>query len=273
MALVYPFHFFFNIRHIFVVLACCFLWHGAPVLASEGGTIRLLSYHNHPPFVTGPEQGLSFDVARMLTAFAAGTWKFQVRIVPRNRLDLELAPWIQGRCLNSGGDPGCGDDWSLLWVNPAWGFGENAGENFLWLKQFEDSNIILSRTESPVDYQSPESLAGLRLGGIRGHRYLGLDPLVTAGKIQRVDGDHERDNILKLLMKRVDVLLLPTSTVRYFLTQDATIRAAAGQIFVAPTRHQQFWRHFMIPSTRKDLEKVYGDWLATGAFPKGVGGE
>ncbi|MBF0138956.1 MAG: hypothetical protein HQL74_01615 [Magnetococcales bacterium] len=248
------------------LLALCFFFMAVRAHGMETPTtIHLLSYHNHPPFVTGPEQGLTFDVAKSLTELAAGKWKFQVRIVPRSRLDLELKPWIQGQCTPPTSAP-CGDDWSVLWVNPSWGFGGPSENGFHWLKMFEDSNAIISLKESPVDYQTPESLRGLRFGGIRGHQYVGIDDLVTAGGIQRIDGNHERDNIMMLLLKRLDVLLLPTSTIHYFLTKDDAVRESAPKIHVAPVRHQYFWRHFLIPATRKDLEDLFQRWLDKGNF-------
>ncbi|MBF0144806.1 MAG: hypothetical protein HQL84_02280 [Magnetococcales bacterium] len=248
-------------------------WTGA--FGQEGEIIRLLTYHNHPPFVTGHEQGVSYDLARMLTRFSAGRWNFQVRIVPRSRLDLELAPWIQGRCSGEKrvDDPACHDDWSLMWVNPSWGFGAGTGTTFRWVNLFEDANAIISLKDTALDYQSPESLVGLRFGGMRGHHYLGLDPLIAAGRIQRIDGDHERENLVKLLMKRLDAVLLPESTTRYFLTRDDLLSKSADRFFIAPVRHQRFWRQLMIPPTRDDLETLFQRWLATGAFPKEVTGE
>lgn len=255
-------------------LLLCFFIAIIPTCGETNETIQLFSYHNHPPFVTGPNQGITFDLAKSLTMSAAGARTFQVRIVPRNRLDLELAPWIQGQCpAPSTPNPQCPDSWSVLWVNPSWGFGKTSANTFRWLQIFEDSNAILSLKESPVNYQSPESLKGLRFGGIRGHRYLGIDDLVTSGDIQRIDGDHERDNILMLLLKRLDAILLPTSTTHYFLTKDDVLRESADKVYMAPQRHQRFWRHFMLPSTRKDLEEFYQRWLEKGEFTKELTGE
>ena len=256
-----------------IVLILVALFANIPASYAEGKTVRLLSYHNHPPFVTGDKQGLIFDIAESLNRHAAGKWRFSVRIVPRSRLNLELAAWTQDKCDQPQSKTECNDDWSTLWVNPSWGFGKNAKKNFRWVKIFQDSNAIISHRDSPIEYKGPESLEGLRFGAMRGHRYTGIDNLVKLEQIQRIDSNKERDNVLMLLMKRLDVILLPTSTIDYFLNKDATLRAAKDKIYSAPTKHQHYWRYFMLPGSRPDLEEFYQEWLQTVGFFREASGE
>lgn len=182
-------------------------------LAAE--TIHVYTYHIHPPFVTGDGVGQTFSLTSQLQAFAGGTYDFKVSQVPRSRLNMLLKSWVNGECKDKG-NPACDDSWILLWVNQQWGFGGDPQGNFNWVGIAEDSNSIISLQSAKVVYENPASLTGLKYGGISGHKYIGIDDLVDAGKITRVDGSNERDNILKLYMKRVDVILLPTSTIRYF---------------------------------------------------------
>lgn len=221
------------------------------MLHADPERIRMLTYHNHPPFVVGPGQGLSFDLASLLTQYAKGQPLFQVQIVPRSRLNFVLKDWIQDRCTSP--EIPCPEDWIVPWVHPTWGFGERPDERFQWMPILEDSNAILSHARHPIAYHGPDSLMGLRFGGIRGHVYLGVDALVKDKKIMRIDGHSERDNLLKLIKKRVDVLLLPTSTVHYFFSQDSELARFKKDVHMASTKHQIFLRHLMLPLKRSDL--------------------
>jgi len=222
--------------------------------AATAEVIQVLSYHNHPPFVTGPMQGQTYQLVRQLNALAPPGLRFQVELLPRVRLNQRLQGWIDGECPARP----CDDGWLVPWVNPNWGFRPPGGDPYHWLAQAEDANVIVSRQSDPIDYQQPASLDGKVLGGVRGHRYMGIDERVAAGRIERVDGNVERDNLLMLLYGRVDAVLLPESTVNYFLQQDPTLRPHAQAFYIAPVRHQRYARSIMLPATRADLERLIG---------------
>ena len=228
--------------------------------------ITLYTYHNHPPFVTGKSEGLTYELASILNEHAKGRYNFAVQVVPRSRLNVELEQWYEGECLSHDSD--CRDDWIVMWVNPSWGFSKEPMKIFSWKKILQDSNSIISRTERKVEYESPESIIGLRFGGIRGHRYVGLDDLAEQGKLQRIYGNKERDNVIMLLKDRLDVILLPTSTINYYLLRDEYISKYSSEIYVAPGKHQDYSRNFMIPKTRPDIVEFIdnvklsdGKWL------------
>lgn len=230
------------------------------LLLGSGGayaaeTIHVYTYHLHPPFVIDSGGGQSYELTAQLQAAANGRFDFQVSKVPRGRLNMLLENWIDGSCAK-GKKGGCDDNWILLWVNPKWGFGPDPDAYFHWVKINDDSNSIISLQSAPVLYERPDSLSGLKFGGISGHRYVGVDELVASGRITRLDGSNERDNILKLYKKRIDVILLPTSTIRYFMRFDPFIPGFADQLFVAEKKHQEFTRNIMLPKSRNDLFKL-----------------
>lgn len=238
---------------IFSVISLLFLLSSFAVqgpLAAE--TIHVYTYHIHPPFVTGDDIGQTFSLTSQLQASAGSTYDFKVSQVPRSRLNMLLKSWANGECKEKA-NPDCDDAWILLWVNQKWGFGSDPQGNFNWVGIAEDSNSIISLQSAKVVYEDPASLAGLKFGGISGHKYVGIDDLVATGKIFRIDGSNERDNIIKLYMKRVDVILLPTSTIRYFISNDPLIAGFADQLFIAQKKHQEFSRNIMIPKNRDDL--------------------
>lgn len=215
-------------------------------------TISVYSYHNHPPFVTGPDSGLTFDLVKELNRKAKGKAKFKVKIVPRSRLNHNLKGWINGSCP----DKGCKQNWVVPWVNPKWGFIKGGRDNYLWHELFVDSNVIISRRNDDLDYTGPQSLKGRVLAGMRGHRYVGIDDLVQSGDIQRIDGNYERDNIIKLLHSRADATLLPESTINYFLARDREIQQQAAKLKIAEQHHQRYTRFIMLPETRRDLLEI-----------------
>jgi hypothetical protein len=235
---------------VWCVLVFCFILLVSEARSAE--TIQVYTYHIHPPFVTGDEVGQTFELAAQLQAAGGDKYQFTVSQVPRSRLNLILNSWVNGDCLR-GATSGCATNWILLWVNQKWGFGSEPLANFNWVGIAEDSNSIISLQSSKVDYQTPASLSGLKYGGIAGHKYLGIDELVAAGKITRIDGSNERDNILKLYKKRVDAILLPTSTINYFMRKDPLISGFADELFIADTKHQSYSRNIMLPKSRSDL--------------------
>lgn len=224
-----------------------------PAAAIE--TVTLYSYHDHPPFVTGPHAGLTEDLALYLNSLAPDHYRFVVKLLPRARLNAQLAGWINGDC--TGQD--CAANWLVAWVNPAWGFIKGNEDPYQWQPLFEDSNAIVSLRDRAFEYHAAESLDGRILLGMRGHHYVGIDDRVEQGRVKRIDGNDERDNLLKLLAERGDAALLPTSTIDYFLTHDARLAPLRARFFVSPTRHQRYTRFLMLPGTRGDLLQLVRD--------------
>ncbi len=232
---------------IWVVIGC------VAAAAEAGGTpIRMLTYHVHPPFVTGEQQGLTYDLAELLNSHAAlDGYQFTVVEVPRIRLNLMLQEWIAGACTETSSR--CRDDWVVPWVNERWGWGSEPLQHYFWITLFADANLILSRSVRPLEYENPAVLDGVLFGGIRGHRYVGIDERVAAGAVTRLDGADERTNLIKLLLGRIDATLLPASTVRYYLQQDSQISGMRDELHISTKPHQTYQRSLMVPGTRADL--------------------
>ena len=56
------------------------------------------------------------------------------------------------------------------WVNPSW-FGDVQQTRYLWTDGYkQDSNIVLSPIDNPVEYQGPESLTGKSISVLLGAR-------------------------------------------------------------------------------------------------------
>lgn len=208
--------------------------------------IEVYTYHNHAPFVTSENEGLSYELIDFLNDNSNGKFNFKLKIIPRSRLNLYLKPWINGSCIKN---KDCKTNWMLLWVNHEWGFGKDSLKNFSWIELFEDSNSIVSKKDSNFEYLNENSLIGKKLAGISGHKYVGIDDLVKEKKIVRINGNSEKTNLLKVIKNRVDVTLLPTSSFNYYQKIDRNLEV----LKVSNIKHQVYMRNIMTTNEVPEL--------------------
>ena len=207
--------------------------------------VDVYTYHNHAPFITDKNQGLSYDLIDYLNG-QSDQFKFNLKVVPRKRLNYYLKPWISKKCGNT---KKCSTEWMVLWVNHKWGFGKDSLENFNWTPLFEDSNAIISLNKNKVEYKDASSLIGKTFAGMGGHRYVGIDELVKEGKIERIDGNSEVKNLQKVLAQRVDVTLLPASAFIYYKKQDSSLK----DLSASQTPNQVYMRNIMTTVKNPEL--------------------
>ena len=204
---------------------------------AEPEPVEVWIYHNFAPFVIdGPnQQGLSFDLARRLTDMSEGRYSFDVYVLPRGRINLRLSEGMSG---------------FVFWGNPAW-FGDSKQETYFWSQPLlRGQSVIISPSATPVDYETPASLTGARLAGIRGHRYVGVDELVEAGEASRYDVSDEAGLVKFIASGRAEAAVIARSAVEY-LTAKYDIE---DQIHVAPVPHSEYERHILAP---KSMEAAF----------------
>ncbi|OED47916.1 hypothetical protein AB838_15025 [Rhodobacteraceae bacterium (ex Bugula neritina AB1)] len=209
----------------------------AGAFAQSAESVQLWSYHNFPPFVTDltAEQGLTFDLAAELTRRSAGKFIFEVTVLPRFRLNEFLSQDLPGL---------------VPWVNPIW-FADRDQTRYLWSRQImQDRNSVISPAGSPVDYSGPESLDGMVLAAVQGHRYSGVQDLIEQGRVTRTDLRSEKSLVQFVAAGRGSVAILATSALDYYL-QDADLQE---QLAVSRRPHATYHRHIM---TQKDLPHVH----------------
>jgi len=222
----------FSSKFILTILYCLFL-----NTAQAGQKVPILTYHIHPPFVVGEGKGLSYDFAKLVTKKSKGKYNFEIRELPRVRLNQEIKsnkPWVS------------------VWANPLW-FGDKNKKKYFWLELLKDENSIISRNNLKINYDNPNSLLGKKFGGIRGHKYVGLDDLLKAKKIKGTKTDNERDLLRMLLHKRVDVILLPKSTISFYI-KDLSLEQ---KVFIGKKPHQSYVRHIMVPRGQEKLNSFF----------------
>lgn len=194
--------------------------------------VTLWSYYDYPPFVISKadRKGLNYDFVEMLNLFETdSSYQYELKIVPRKRLDSYLKAGVKG---------------AVLWVNPVF-FADIKREKYDWTPRvLEDEQAFVSRARTPFIYSGPESLMqqGFVLGGIRGHLYGGIQKEIDAGKIARKDVTTARQNIGMLLKDRVSSFLIPLSTMKYYEKE----MKLSHKIYYSPNPLKTYTRHILV---------------------------
>lgn len=231
--------------HRYWVGACLALF-GAGSGAAQ--SIPLWTYYADPPFaVEHDPAGISLTVklAAWLSQRSAGRYAFEARQLPRRRLDLLLAqPGWQG---------------VVAWANPVW-FRDEAQDKYLWSRPYmRDADLVVSARLTPVRFAGVESLVGLTLGGIAGHRYADLEGLLQAGKIVREDAHKERQNLERLRLGRIQVAFLQASSLPHYRHAIADLDR---WLYIAPQPRSVYARHLFTGRGNQALMRFLNASLA-----------
>lgn len=245
-----------------------FLWGLVLALPAGAESIKLYLYHQQPPFVIGEprdQRGLMFDLSELLNRHALPDTRFEPALRPRSRLNRELAPWISGECPGSASS--CENNWMVFWVTPAWGWGAQAEQRFLWVDLFQDQDLIISGASRPIEYQGTSSLLGHSFAAMRGNYYpQGVEELMQQGRIARLDGNSQRSVLLRVARARADVGLMQRSAFDYYLAQDAELSSLRDQLYIARQPFEAFTLQVMIPADRPDLQQFLQEQKSTAAW-------
>lgn len=206
------------------------------ILPVWGETVRLYNYHQHPPFMTAPQQGLTWALADYLNK-KLGEPLFEVWTVNRYRLQLEMdQPDFKG---------------VVAWVNPAW-FGDEGRRRYLWsLPMMRDTNELISSRDHPIDYRGPDSIKGLTFGGIIGYHFAAVDGLVASGQMKRSDAKLAKTNLDLLLRHRIDITMVPGSALNWFILRPEY----HDKLYVSPFPLFSYTRHLLLSPNLETLHR------------------
>ncbi|MFQ2024894.1 substrate-binding periplasmic protein [Aeromonas veronii] len=206
-----------------------------------GETIRLYDYHQHPPFNTGVDAGLSRELVKYLNEKLGGEPRIELWLVNRARLALEMSdPAFNGL---------------VAWVNPAW-MGDPHRERYLWsFPIMRDTNELISNSEHPITYRGPDSLKGLVFGGVEGYRYQGIDDAASRGELVRQDAKKVKTNLELLVRRRIDVTMVSGSSLSFFIDSEHY----RGKLFISPFPQSSYTRHILLPKSRPELHATLND--------------
>lgn len=220
-----------------------------PLAAQAQLEVNAWTYHQIPPFILDYEgrTGLSFDLIELFNQHAQnrGRFRFSLIYLPRKRLDVGLREGRAGL---------------VLWVSPLF-FDDVQGERYQWTSALlHDQQDFLSRVDRPFDYNGPQSLHGRTLGGVLGHQYAGIQQPIDKGLIRREDVLIDEQNLKKLLSKRIDLILIPRSTARFYIRQ----RQLSGQLHFSPTPLSRYSRQLLLqPSLDAEAVEFIQEVVAT----------
>lgn len=208
------------------------------VAGRPAGPLKLISYYDYPPFVTGPQQGLSFELAAWLQQRAEGLLEsVELELLPRRRVDAQVRQ----------------PQWAGLvpWVSPAWFATPEQAQALIWSAPvMNDEDLVLSLKRQPIEFNGAASLRGRKLGGIYGHVYTDADPMVARGELQRLDSFTQEANLRRLLEGRVDLVFLSRSGLAWWRQR---LPGFDEQIHVADQARMRYQRHLMLSRDLPEL--------------------
>lgn len=169
---------------------------------AEAKDVVMHFYQQTPPFETAPKQGYLHDLVRYIDQNDS-THNYHLVFMPR-----ELINRLIEKNLFQG---------IVVGANPAW-FDDIKKTKYLWTTSIiEDANELISDLTYAFEYTGLKSLHGLTLGGIRGHYYVGIDPLVKQGIVYRDDVNRVTQNLRKATSGRVNVSVINRSFLQFYL--------------------------------------------------------
>lgn len=228
------------IRYVLTVLVSVLF----SITAMAAQTIEVWSTYSSPPFaISKDNSNLTSALFDELTKNSQGKWIFELKSVPRKRVNSKLARGEQG---------------IVVWSNPLW-FGDKEEKKYHWTNRVIDgTNEIVSLKTNPVDYSGPESLFGKRFGGVLGHKYVGIDDYVKSNDIKRADTSSFSQNLTKLLNGRLDVILIPRSELYYIINK----QQVGDKLYISPEPHLVYSRKFLVTKDLVDVRDYINEQLA-----------
>jgi polar amino acid transport system substrate-binding protein len=216
---------------LFVLIIC-------PIVLAEQGKFKVTvyAYHLQPPLIIdiGGQSGLYFDFVNHLNRLS-NEYEFSLVYVPRKRIEVML----ERNEMNG----------ILLGVNPKW-FKDRAEQKYLWTSiVFEDRDEIVSLQSAPFEYQSPNSLKGKTVGGVRGFYYAGINELVAQGLVNRIDTVDEEALLTMLTKQRIDVAIIGRFMYEYYLSD--SVKATVFHLSAEP--HDRYHRRILVPKEQSVL--------------------
>ncbi|WP_120497302.1 ABC transporter substrate-binding protein [Kiloniella sp. EL199] len=239
---VFLFRIFFALA---VVLTVGSLWPLNRVFAdtslSKVTTVEVYNYHKTPPFVIGPEQGLSYDLVMYLNRKGAGRYHFVLTHLPKKRLERELE---------------LGRKVIVPWAS-AEAFQGTYAYRYRWTSSLmNDGNVFVSARNNPIEIDDPSSLNDKLVAGLLGYRYRGVDEGVRRGTVKRTNVPDERALLRLVSHHRVDVGIVSQSSARYLIKETGL----EDQIHLGEKKQSIYARQILIngymPKLKEFLNEV-----------------
>ncbi len=205
--------------------------------ACQAEVITVYTSANFAPLVVDGHRGLYPDLVDYLNKQKPGGMTFKLAYMPRKRLQVKLEDGSL--------------DGIIIGMMPAW-FDDVGQFKYLWTVPFAADNFILvSNTSKPINPAVPTSLPGASIGLTLGYVYPGIDQWIAMNGLVRNDAQSEEKNIEKLMLKRVDCIVVSQTVINYYIkTNHWQGRFQFGQVPGQVTE-----RRFLIPHAYKRVHE------------------
>ncbi|GAB2887680.1 hypothetical protein GCM10027046_15000 [Uliginosibacterium flavum] len=203
--------------------------------------IEAWSYYPVPPFQTEDvsNAGLTADLVVYLNKALSGKYDVNLVMLPKARLN---------KMLERG-------DKAFVAFTPSVVFDGPNGGSYLWTAPlFEDRQELVSRAKQPFEFNGPASLFGVRFGALLGHIYPMLAKEMESGVIHADRTTSEASLIAMLMAGHVDVITIPNSAVRYYMSTNTAFRQG---FWISRQHLGEYTRHLMF---QRGMEKERDDF-------------
>lgn len=164
--------------------------------------VNVYTSANFAPLMLADGRGIYPDLVAHLNRKKPGGWTFRLQYMPRKRLQVKLE---EGSL-----------DGLVIGLMPEW-LADSEQKKYLWTAPFAtDRFALVSLASKPVNPEA-KGRAGRTIGITTGYVYPGLDDWFFRSGLQRSGGISDEKNIEKLLLGRVDCVLVSQSMARYFI--------------------------------------------------------
>ena len=165
--------------------------------------VNVYTSANFAPLLLADGRGVYPDLIAHLNRKRPGGLTFRLQFMPRKRLQVKLE---EGSL-----------DGLVIGLMPEW-LADSEQKKYLWTVPFAtDRFALVSLAKKPVDPQSSAGRPGRTVGITTGYVYPGLDDWFFRSGLQRSGGVSDEKNIEKLLLGRVDCVIVSESMARYFI--------------------------------------------------------
>lgn len=165
--------------------------------------VNVYTSANFAPLMLGDGRGVYPDLIAYLNRKKPGGLTFRLLYMPRKRLQVKLE---EGSL-----------DGLVIGLMPEW-LADPQQKKYLWTASFAaDRFVLVSLAAKPVTPGPGLAHGGRTIGITTGYVYSGLDDWFFRSGLQRSGGISDEKNIEKLLLGRVDCVLVSESMARYFI--------------------------------------------------------
>ena len=183
-----------------LVLTCSLL---AAAVWARADVVNVYTGANFAPLMLADGRGLYPDLVAYLNRQKVGGHTFVLRFIPRKRLQVKLE---EGSL-----------DGLVIGMMPEW-LDDPQQNKYLWTAPFDSDRIaLLSLAARPVNPRSPRTLHGASVGLTAGYVYPGLESWLAKSGLKPSAGMGDEKNIEKLLLGRVDCVLVGEAIARYYI--------------------------------------------------------